>query len=245
MTPAEPLILAHATACAPREACGLMVATSEGDVYFPCENRHPDPLHFFDISPDDWLRASVSGEVTAVVHSHPSGPPALSPADRQAQRRTVLSWWLVCDGDITVWRDIPPLTGRIFEHGVTDCYTLFRDAYALAGIVMPDFSRDDDWWRNGQNLYLDNLPSTGFYRVMTPQPGDIVLCCYGGSVANHAAVYCGDQRILHHLPHQLSKREVYNDRWQRMTHSLWRHRQWQPWSFTAIYSDLEGGSACR
>ncbi|MBC9184750.1 tail fiber assembly protein, partial [Escherichia coli] len=30
----------------------------------------------------------------------------------------------------------PHLTGRRFEHGVTDCYTLFRDAYHLAGIEM-------------------------------------------------------------------------------------------------------------
>ncbi|MDA6131508.1 phage tail terminator protein, partial [Escherichia coli] len=39
------------------------------------------------------------------------------------------------------------------------------DAYHLAGIDMPDFEREDDWWRNGQNLYLDNMAVTGFYRV--------------------------------------------------------------------------------
>ncbi|EIN27790.1 hypothetical protein ECFDA504_1361, partial [Escherichia coli FDA504] len=44
---------------------------------------------------------------------------------------------------------------------MTDCYTLFRDAYHLAGIDMPDFEREDDWWRNGQNLYLDNMEATG------------------------------------------------------------------------------------
>lgn len=245
MIPTEQQILAHAAACSPQESCGLVISTPEGDVYFPCENHHPAPTQFFDISPDDWLRAAAAGEVTAVVHSHPSGPPVLSPADRQAQRRTALSWWLVCDGKITVWHTIPALTGRTFEHGVTDCYTLFRDAYALAGINLPDFVREDDWWRHGQNLYLDNLPSIGLSRVMAPQLGDIILCCYGGSVANHAAVYCGDQHIFHHLPHQLSRREVYNDRWQRMTHSIWRHRQWQQSSFTAIYNDLVSGSICR
>ncbi|MDZ5641663.1 C40 family peptidase [Enterobacter sp. A103] len=245
MTPAEQHILAHAAACSPQEACGLVITTPAGEQYFPCENRHPDPTQFFEILPDDWLRAAAAGDITAVVHSHPEGPSTLSVADRQAQRRTELPWWLVCDGRITVWRNIPPLTGRTFEHGVTDCYTLFRDAYALAGIQLPDFVREDDWWRHGQNLYLDNLPSIGLYRVMTPQPGDIILCCYGGSVANHAAVYCGDQHILHHLPHQLSKREVYNHSWQRMTHSFWRHREWQPLSFTAICSDLAAASACR
>ncbi|MFN0683042.1 hypothetical protein ACKWNG_30305, partial [Escherichia coli] len=40
-------------------------------------------------------------------------------------------WWLVCRGEIHKFRCVPHLTGRRFEHGVTDCYTLFRDAYHL------------------------------------------------------------------------------------------------------------------
>ncbi|MCM5432198.1 hypothetical protein MMT14_27935, partial [Escherichia coli] len=69
------------------------------------------------------------------------------------------------------------------------CYTLFRDAYHLAGIDMPDFEREDDWWRNGQNLYLDNMAVTGFYRVplSSAQAGDILLCCFGASVPNRCA----------------------------------------------------------
>ncbi|ENO8135285.1 C40 family peptidase, partial [Escherichia coli] len=129
---------------------------------------------------------------------HPGGLPWLSEADRRLQIKSALSWWLVCRGDIHKFRCVPHLTGRRFEHGVTDCYTLFRDAYHLAGIDMPDFEREDDWWRNGQNLYLDNMEATGFYRISLPsaQPGDILLCCFGASVANHAAIYCGnDERI--------------------------------------------------
>nr|WP_311237735.1 NlpC/P60 family protein [Escherichia coli] len=132
-----------------------------------------------------------------------------------------------------------------FEHGVTDCYTLFRDAYHLAGIEMPDFHRGDDWWRNGQNLYLDNLEATGLYQVplSSAQPGDVLLCCFGSSVPNHAAIYCGDGELLHHIPEQLSKRERYTDKWQRRTHSLWRHRAWHASAFTGIYNDLVGGVA--
>ncbi|MFT8077277.1 NlpC/P60 family protein, partial [Salmonella enterica subsp. enterica serovar Typhimurium] len=100
---------------------------------------------------------------------------------------------LVCHDRIYTFRCVPFLTGRVFEHGVTDCYTLFRDAYHLAGIEMPDFSRGEDWWKNGENLYLDNLEATGFYRVSgeEAQSGDILICCFGSSVANHAAIYCG------------------------------------------------------
>ncbi|EFD2662304.1 C40 family peptidase, partial [Escherichia coli] len=136
------------------------------------------------------------------------------------------------------------LIGRRFEHGVTDCYTLFRDAYHLAGIEMPDFHREDDWWRHGQNLYLDNLEATGLYQVplSAAQPGDVLLCCFGSSVPNHAAIYCGDGELLHHIPEQLSKRERYTDKWQRRTHSLWRHRAWHASAFTGICNDLAAAS---
>ncbi|EJO0695351.1 C40 family peptidase, partial [Escherichia coli] len=134
------------------------------------------------------------GEIVALVHSHPGGLPWLSEADRRLQIKSALPWWLVCRGDIHRFRCVPHLTGRRFEHGVTDCYTLFRDAYHLAGITLPDFVREDDWWRNGQNLYLDNLAENGFYRVSPSraQAGDILLCCFGASVPNHAAIYCGN-----------------------------------------------------
>ncbi len=246
MTQTESAILAHARRCAPAESCGFVVRTPEGERYIPCVNISAEPEAYFRIAPEDWLRAEMQGEIVALVHSHPGGLPWLSEADRRLQIKSALSWWLVCRGDIHKFRCVPHLTGRLFEHGVTDCYTLFRDAYHLAGIDMPDFEREDDWWRNGQNLYLDNMEATGFYRISLPsaQPGDILLCCFGASVANHAAIYCGNGELLHHLPEQLSKRERYSEKWQRRTHSAWRHRHWHVSAFTGIYNDLAAASAC-
>ncbi len=84
---------------------------------------------------------------------------------------------------------------------MTDCYTLFRDAYHLAGIEMPDFHREDDWWRHGQNLYLDNMEATGGCIRCRCQRRSraMLLCCFGSSVPNHAAIYCGDGELLHHI----------------------------------------------
>ncbi|EHL9269705.1 Mov34/MPN/PAD-1 family protein [Escherichia coli] len=229
MTQTESAILAHARRCVPAESCGFVVRTPEGERYIPCVNISAEPEAYFRIAPEDWLRAEMQGEIVALVHSHPGGLPWLSEADRRLQVQSDLPWWLVCRGAIHKFRCVPHLTGRRFEHGVTDCYTLFRDAYHLAGIEMPDFHREDDWWRNGQNLYLDNLEATGLYQVplSSAQPGDVLLCCFGSSVPNHAAIYCGDSELLHHIPEQLSKRERYTDKWQRRTHSLWRHRAWR------------------
>ncbi len=239
-------ILAHARQCAPAESCGYVIRTRQGAHYLPCKNRSIEPTKYFRMAPEDFLAAQAVGEVVALVHSHPDGEPYLSPADRQLQRASALPWWLVCDGKIHRFRCVPPLLGRQFEHGVMDCYTLFRDAYHLAGINLPDFQRDDDWWKQGRDLYQCNLPRYGFSQVSADmaQPGDIVLCCFGSSVANHAAIYCGDGGLLHHIPDQLSKRERYSDSWKRRTHSIWRHQAWSGSAFTGISNDLVSASIC-
>lgn len=233
-------ILAHAKAVAPGEACGLVVRTAQGvEHYLPVENAAAHPAGQFLLPPEAFIAAQRTGEVVAVVHSHPDGVPYLSALDRAHQVNSALPWWLVCAGRIYRFRCVPPLLGRFFVHGETDCYGLFRDAYHLAGFDLPDFPRTENWWRRGDNLYLDNFADNGFRQVKNAiRPGDIVLCCYASSVPNHAAVYLGNQTILHHIPNQLSKREGYTDRWQRMTHSLWRYRAWSPSACTGIYNDL-------
>lgn len=143
-------ILAHARQCAPAESCGYVVRTAQGERYFPCENLSAEPTMYFRISPEDYLNARNRGDIVALVHSHPDGKPCLSSADRTLQIQSGLDWWLVRDNRIHKFRCVPHLTGRQFEHGVTDCYTLFRDAYHLAGIDMPDFDREDDWWSQGK-----------------------------------------------------------------------------------------------
>ncbi|HGE9273773.1 TPA: C40 family peptidase, partial [Escherichia coli] len=141
MTQTESAILAHARRCAPEESCGFVISMPEGNLYQPCVNISAEPEAYFRIAPEDWLRAEMQGEIVALVHSHPGGQPWLSEADRRLQIKSALPWWLVCRGEIHRFRCVPHLTGRRFEHGVTDCYTLFRDAYHLAGIEMPDFHR--------------------------------------------------------------------------------------------------------
>lgn len=195
---------------------------------------------YFRIAPEDYLQACAAGDVVALVHSHPGGKQFLSSGDRTLQLQTTLPWWLVCDDKIYKFRCVPHLTGRQFEHGVMDCGTLIRDAYHLAGIELTDYQREDDWWSHGKNHYLDNMEREGFYRITPDEalPGDMLLCCFASSVANHAAIYCGNGELLHHVPGQLSKREVYTEKWQRRTHSIWRNRRWQKSAFTGISNDL-------
>ncbi|GAA3704422.1 C40 family peptidase [Oceanisphaera sediminis] len=240
----EQQILAHAQAVAPAECCGLVVATAEGERYYPADNISV-MTDTFEIDPADWIKAELAGDIIAVVHSHPTGPAALSIADRVGQRNTGLPWWLAVNDEIRRFRNVAPLLERQFEHGRTDCYTLIRDAYHLSGLELTDYPRTDDWWSAGDDLYLDNIRREGFVRVgpaAPPQLGDVVLICLGGTKACHGAIYLGDGYLLHHPVNRLSKRDLYSGYWQRQTHSIWRHKQWQQCDFTAISNDLAASS---
>lgn len=230
-------IINHADSCGEAECCGFVI---DNKIYMPCKNISPTPTEAFEISPDDWIQAETIGEITAIVHSHPNGLPILSEADQIYQQQTAVDWWIVCDNQIHKFRFIQPLLGREFEHGKTDCLSIVRDAYMLAGIDLPDYERADDWWHNGQNLYLDLLPENGFERVDAEnlREGDIILVCLGSETPNHAAVYIGNQYILHHCPDRLSKRDLYGGFWRNYTHSIWRHNQWRKSGYTAISNNL-------
>ncbi|HEJ9485624.1 TPA: C40 family peptidase [Proteus mirabilis] len=231
----EKEIIAHAKAEGVRESCGVV----SGDRYFPCRNIHPMPAHYFEINPDDWITAECYADIIAIVHSHPSYQPFLSSGDRKFQLKTGLPWWLACNNKLYKFNPIPPLLGRTFSHGFQDCYSIIRDSYHLANISLADFKRDDEWWYSNQNLYLDNIQNQGFYQVDDIQEGDVILICLGTSKPCHAALYIGNQEILHHRPDRLSKRDTYSGYWLKYTHSIWRHEQWSNYSLQAIYADLD------
>jgi proteasome lid subunit RPN8/RPN11 len=78
----------HARAEYPREACGLIV----GDTYQPCRNEAADPEQEFAISTRVYLEAEATGDLRAVIHSHPDGPHAPSGADSRAQAASGMPW---------------------------------------------------------------------------------------------------------------------------------------------------------
>ena len=221
-------ILYYCQTAEPNEACGFVILSyqTSNPAFLPCQNVAADPLNFFEISPEEQIEAEKLGWIEAIVHSHPNGEPVLSLADRQVFAHTDCDWLLVCDDKLQRFPKIAPLVGRTFEHGKTDCYTLFKDFYFLAGLDMGEFNRPDEWWHNGQNLYLDNLEGQGFKRLdsqETLQISDVILMQVGANVPNHAGIYLGEQQVLHHSPKRLSKRDLYDGYWLKHTHSIWRH----------------------
>lgn len=223
-------VRAHAAEQAPKECCGLIIVKRGKQTYVPCSNIANHGEDRFTIDPMEYADAEDQGEIMCVVHSHPFASPEPSDLDRLACAKSKLPWLIINHpvGHYVLLEPDdyqPPLIGRQFFHGVLDCYTLVRDYYATHGIVLPDFERPDDWWNLGQNLYVDNFEQAGFVRVFdAPRPHDAFLMQIRSSVPNHAAVYLGDELILHHLYHRLSSRDVYGGYWQKATTYHLRHR---------------------
>lgn len=232
---------ADAAARWPEEACGFLTV----DGYRPARNIAADPLIDFRIDEAEFVAA---GRVLAVLHSHThardgDGALVASPldwpslADQISQEALGLPFGIAvvtasASGEIHVDEpfffgagiDPPPLVGRPFRHRVTDCYALVRDWWRAEGVVLPDYVRDDGWWRRGGDLYRDHFAAAGFRIVAAtdPRPGDCFLAQLHSPVPNHAGVHLGAGLILHHPHGCLSKRDPLS-RWQRhITHWL-RH----------------------
>jgi hypothetical protein len=96
--------------------------------------------------------------------------------------------------------------GRPFLHGIFDCYTLVRDYYKRNfDIYLPtNIQRDWEWWNKGQNLYVENAKDCSFEEAEDIKKYDILVMKINSPVPNHAAIYLGEGKILHHMAGKFS-----------------------------------------
>lgn len=227
---------------APKEWCGFFVRQESGLTIYPCENVADDGKNQFEISSNDWLAAEDLGEICAIVHSHPDGSPYLSGADRVAQLRSGLPWVVlglcVCK-TLNIFEPVLPLLGREFEYGRFDCYALVRDAYHLCGFRLPEKQRQTLDMDAEAERFINELPEAGFVRESLDviQAGDLIVTTFDGK-ASHLALYLGDGEMLHHAAGQLSCRTAYSPYWQKLTHSIWRHDQFDVSQIAAVHNEL-------
>ena len=74
-------------------------------------------------------------------------------------------------------------------------------------------------------LYVDNFHREGFRRIPFEELkyGDALLMQLGSRLPNHAAIYIGDQQILHHIQGRLSSRDVLGSYYVKNTAMVLRH----------------------
>lgn len=211
----------HAASRLPEEICGLVV---NGTEYVPMENLAENKELHFKFDRDEYAKLMATGTVTHIVHSHVDMDYP-SEYDMQQQARTNLPW-IICNisqgrrPSTFMWghpTQRAPILGREFRHGTADCYALLRDFYkAAAGIDLPDFPREFEWWyrKNEQgavNLFVENFEKAGFTRISETElrPFDVVIGQVYAKVPNHCGIYLGNDLILHHMYSRASRREPY------------------------------------
>lgn len=109
------------------------------------------------------------------------------------------------------WDLAAPYEGRPYALGKFDCYMLVRDWMSRErGIDMSYLTENPDrlineWLTDG--AFETNPELHKWDRVINPQAGDGILFSMnqtGPARANHAAVYLGDGKFLHHYPNRAS-----------------------------------------
>lgn len=195
---------AHAMAEFPKESCGFITA----DGYHPVKNIHKTPHKAFWITP---RMIAKYKDAICLIHSHPNGPACPSEADMTHQMQMEKPWGIIVStregaeapfffGDQVI---IPDLINRPFRHGVTDCYSAIRDWYRVKReIVLPEFAREWNWWRDGKDMYLDGFAKAGFreIEVTDVQKHDVWLAIYGQNATriNHGGIVATDGGLAYH-----------------------------------------------
>ena len=121
-----------------------------------------------------------------------------------------------------------PLEGRPFIHGIFDCFTVVNDWFAKTHNIdlVWNLQRPFGWWETQDSLYLANAKSAGFMpQSGIVKSGDVFTFALGGSTVNHAAIYLGNNKILHHLGGRFSCEQTLTPGLNQFRRSTWRHKE--------------------
>ena len=116
------------------------------------------------------------------------------------------------------------LTGKEYVYGTQDCYTVIRDYYKLKGILLPDFERPEDL-DTADSIFLEQAELCGFYPVdfNLRKAGDMVVMKLRTRTPMHAAIYVGDDKILHQRTNSLSAVEPFGRYYRQSVAAVYRY----------------------
>ena len=118
-----------------------------------------------------------------------------------------------------------PYTGRPFIHTKWDWFTLLKDYYKKElSITLPDVSYFDEWWSKGEDFYMQTIGAAGFYPTLTLKKYDVIAMRLNSHIFNHAAIYLGDNKILHHMGGKFSCIEEIRPAYLNMLFGYFRHK---------------------
>ena len=211
--------LVHAKDQDPKESCGLLINIKGKEKYYPCKNLSNYSQQCFIIDPEDYAKAEDSGKVLAVIHSHPVTPPVASQADMISCEESGLVWHIV-NPKTEQWGFYkpsgykPPLIGRHWVWGITDCWSLVRDWYKEnLGITLRDWDRPTTPEEFVENPMFEKCAWRTGFRQLRPdeklENGELLFMSIMATGLNHVAIFL-DGDVLHHLADRISCKEPYN-----------------------------------
>jgi cell wall-associated NlpC family hydrolase len=213
----------------PNEACACVI---DGKL-IELKNISNDPSMEVDLSVKDKLKVAKS---QGFIHSHPDGPHYPSETDMLSQMSAKIPYGIVaCTNDScsnSIWLDDNTLSisldNRPFVHGIFDCYSLIRAWYFQnKNVILMDFAREFDWWEDNpqEDLYLKNFEKAGFKKIPDGEAmkeGDVILMNIQSSCVSHAAIYLGNNQLIHHLRNKITKKSVATS-WKKFFHTVVRY----------------------
>lgn len=215
----------------PEEGCGLLINKRGKIVWKKCKNVAEDRLHTFQISPDEYVKARLSGDIYAVVHSHPDSSCEASESDKKASDHLGIPYIIYSLPEAEKYTYTPKklentLLGREYEFGKNDCWALVRDYYRQnLSIELPMLEFQEFWWEEGLDYFKELPDSFGFVKVEEPQKHDVIIFNIMSTVGNHCGVYLDDGIFLHHARHRLSCRESIYGIWGKSIMEYYRCKQ--------------------
>ena len=216
----------------PEEGCGLLINKRGKIVWKFCKNIADDKKENFQIDPKEYVKARLSGDIHAIVHSHPDISCEPSEADKKASDHLGIPYIIYSLPDAEKYVYTPkklsnPLLGRNYEFGKHDCWSLVRDYYREnLEIELPMLEFEDDWWEKGLNYFDDLYESFGFVKVKEPQEHDGIVFKVMANTPNHCGVYLQEGLFLHHAVDRLSCREsLYSSLWGKSVVGYYRCKQ--------------------
>lgn len=230
-------IMRHAKEDYPNECCGVVTQKGMAQKYHRITNASKDPENEFILNANEYANIvfsiGYSESIVYIVHSH-TGDGATtrpSPADICSCNECEIPYVIVSypEGDMRILEpEDMPLAGRPWGLGSFDCWGLIMSFHAKHGVKLADYRVNYPWWNKeyGENIYDDNWIEEGFELVETDDipVGSMIMMQIQSETTNHAGIYIGDNKFLHHLYGKMSKVDTYSDYWRERTVRIVRHK---------------------
>ena len=190
-------IFQHAKEVFPHECCGIVTQKGRAQKYHRIKNASKDPENEF------------------ILDSNEYSDIAFGLADNESIVYVVHSH----TGDGATTRPSPA--------DICSCNEC-EIPYVIVSIPEGDYRVNYPWWekRYNENIYDDNWIKEGFELVKTSDIpiGSMIMMQVQSEVTNHAGIYIGNNRFIHHLYGKMSSVDIYSDYWRERTVRIVRHK---------------------